>query len=82
MVQFGGYWVALNWWKLFTVQQDIDKVRRSYAEAEATVKADADPACTVCGGKGWHHGWDAITGDPVMLRCLCVDRRRILRPAR
>jgi hypothetical protein len=23
---------------------DIDKVRRSYAQAEATVKADADPA--------------------------------------
>jgi hypothetical protein len=76
MVQFGGSWVALNWWKLFTVQQDIDEVRRSYAEAEATVKANADPACTVCGGKGWHHGWEAITRDPAMLRCPCVDRRR------
>jgi len=76
MVQFGGYSAALNWWKLFSVQQDIDEVRRSYAETEATVKADADPACTVCGGKGWHHGWDAITRDPVMLRCPCVDRRR------
>ena len=59
MVQFGDYSVALNWWKLFTVQQDIDEVRRSYAETEATVKADADPACTVCGGKRWHHGRDA-----------------------
>ena len=43
VVQFGDYSVALNWWKLFTVQQDIDEVRRSYAETEATVKADADP---------------------------------------
>jgi len=59
VVQFGDYSVALNWWKLFTVQQDIDKVRRSYAETEATVKADADPACTVCGGKRWQHGRDA-----------------------
>ena len=56
MVQFGGYWVALNWGKLFTVQQDIDKVRRSYTEAEATVEANADLACTVCGGKRWQHG--------------------------
>jgi hypothetical protein len=38
--------------KLFVVQQDIDEVRRSYPETQASVKADADPACTVCGGKG------------------------------
>lgn len=35
------------------MQQDIDEVRPNYAETEAPVKADADPACTVCGGKGW-----------------------------
>jgi hypothetical protein len=70
---FPGY---LDWWKLFTVQQDIDEVRRSYAETEAPVKADADPACTVCGGKAWHRGWDAITREPVMLRCPRVDRWR------
>ena len=75
MVPFGGYF-ALNWWKLFAVQQDIDEVRRSYAETEATVKAGASPACTVCGGRGWHHGWDAITREPVMLHCPRVDRRR------
>jgi hypothetical protein len=68
--------VALNWWKLFTLQQDIDEVRRSGAETETTVKADADPLAPVCGGKGWHHGWDAITRDRVMLRRLGVDRRR------
>jgi hypothetical protein len=39
-------------------------MRRSCAETEATVKADADPACTVCGGKGWPYGRDAITRDP------------------
>jgi len=58
------------------VQQDIDEVRPSYAETETSVKAGADPACTVRGGKGWPHGWDAITRHPVMLRCPCVDRRR------
>jgi hypothetical protein len=72
VVPLGGYSVALNWWKLFTVQQDIDEVRPSYAETEAPVKADADPACTVCGGKGWHHGWDGITRKRVMLRCSCA----------
>lgn len=59
-------------------------------ETEASVARDADPECRVCGGNGWHWGWDAtdvITGKrklinrigalpPVMLRCPCVDRRR------
>jgi hypothetical protein len=62
--------------KLRTVQQDIDTVRAAYAETEITVKADADPACTVCGGKGWHWGWLSLTRDPVLLRCPCVDQRR------
>jgi hypothetical protein len=50
MVQFGGYSVA--GWKLFTLQQDIDEVCRSYAETKPTVKADADPACTVMRRQG------------------------------
>jgi hypothetical protein len=33
MVPLGGYSAALNWWKLFTMQQNIDEVR-SYAETE------------------------------------------------
>ncbi len=55
--------LSVNRWKLFTVQQDIDEVRPSYAETGALVKADANPACTVCGGKGWPHGWGAIIRD-------------------
>ncbi len=43
---------------------------------EATVMADANQTCAICSGKGWHHGWDAITGHPVMMRCPCVDRNR------
>jgi hypothetical protein len=62
--------------KLIAVQQDINQVRAATAETEATVKADADPECTICGGKGWHDGWDAVTRDPVRLRCPCVDQRR------
>ena len=62
--------------KRIAVRQDINQVRAAYAETEATVKADADPDCTICGGKGWHDGWDAVTRDPVMLRCPCVDQRR------
>jgi hypothetical protein len=62
--------------KLFVVQQDLNQVRAAYAETEATVKTDADPACTICGGKGWHDGWDAATLDPVRLRCACVNRWR------
>jgi hypothetical protein len=45
-------------------------------EDEASVKADADPDCPVCSGRGWHHGWHSETHDPVMLRCPCVDRVR------
>ena len=62
--------------KRIAVRQDINQLLATYAETEATVKADADPACTICGGKGWHDGWDAVTRDPVMLRCPCVDQRR------
>jgi hypothetical protein len=61
--------------KLFTVQQDINEIRAAY-DTEASVKADADPACAICGGKGWHHGWYYATRKPVMLRCPCVDQRR------
>ena len=45
-------------------------------DTEATVLSDADRACAICKGRGWHRGWDAITRDPVMLRCPCVDRKR------
>ena len=62
--------------KPVTVRQDINQLLATYAETEATVKADADPACTICGGTGWHWGWYAATRDPVRLRCPCVDERR------
>jgi hypothetical protein len=53
----------------------------------ASVRADADPACRICGSDGWHWGWSvsltpkgqvsALSSfDPVRLRCPCVDRRR------
>jgi hypothetical protein len=62
--------------KLIAVQQNLDELRRAYAESEALVKADADPVCTICGGNGWHWGWLGIERDPVMLRCPCVDQKR------
>jgi hypothetical protein len=46
-----------------------------YAETEESCKRDADPDHRVCGGKGWHWGWDQHR-DPVRLRCPCVDQRR------
>jgi hypothetical protein len=49
---------------------------RRYAGTESSVKADADPDCTVCGGKGWHWGWLSLTRDPAMPRRACVDHRR------
>jgi len=58
------------------VQQNLDELRRAYAESEASVKADADPACTICGGNGWHWGWRGKRRKPVMLRCPCVDQKR------
>ncbi|MBV8894407.1 MAG: hypothetical protein JO266_20935 [Acidobacteria bacterium] len=62
--------------KVVTVQQNLDELRRAYAESEASVKADADPACTICGGNGWHWGWRGKRRKPVMLRCPCVDQKR------
>jgi hypothetical protein len=55
------------------------------------VARDADPDCRACNGRGWHWGWDvtgAVTAKgklmkrtgalpPVMLRCPCVDQRRV-----
>jgi hypothetical protein len=46
------------------------------ADTEAAVRRDADSACTICAGKGWHHGWNEAR-EPVMVRCPCVDRRRL-----
>jgi hypothetical protein len=60
----------------------------------ATVRADADPECRICDGIGWHWGWDLHSigrgrgrrlhgsGDPLHLRCPCVDRRRAERTVR
>lgn len=50
-------------------------------DTEESVRADADHECSICGGRGWHHGWDAITLQPVMMRCPCVDRIRECRDA-
>ncbi len=40
-----------------------------------TVKADANPKCSICEGEGWHWGWNNIR-NPVRLRCPCVDQKR------
>jgi hypothetical protein len=46
------------------------------------LKADADPACSACRGKGWHWGFVSSRSDQahrrlgsMMLRCLCVDEQ-------
>ncbi len=54
------------------------------AESEAGVRRHADPNCRVCRGAGWHWGWESElfrrrfrgTGNPIRLRCPCVDRNR------
>lgn len=48
-------------------------------ETEEAVRADANPACRVCEGRGWHWGWHRMTRAPLMLRCPCVDQNRSLR---
>lgn len=45
------------------------------ADDEASVARDAKLSCRVCGGKGWHDGWNQFH-EPVMLRCPCVDQNR------
>ena len=45
------------------------------SETELQVRADADPDCNICKGRGWHWGWDS-QNEPVMLRCPCVDQNR------
>jgi hypothetical protein len=51
-------------------------VEATARDTEATVRRDADPACTICRGVGWHYGWN-LYGDPVRLRYPCVDQRRL-----
>lgn len=48
---------------------------RAAYDDESTVKRDANPRHRVCGGLGWHWGWNAHN-EPVRLRCPCVDERR------
>lgn len=55
------------------------------AEDEADVRRDANPDCSVCKGAGWHWGWEGEvvrgrfrgTGNPIRLRCPCVDQNRV-----
>lgn len=37
---------------------------------------DARKHCRVCKGEGWHWGWTQYGGNPVKLRCPCVDVAR------
>lgn len=57
------------------------------AETELAVRKDAKLSCSICEGRGWHWGWELIsfrpyererikTGDPMRLRCPCVDNKR------
>ena len=44
-------------------------------ETESAVRRDAQAACRICMGVGWHWGWDRARC-PVQLRCPCVDQQR------
>lgn len=45
-------------------------------ETTNSVAQDSDTGCRVCDGRGWHWGWALVSGQPVRLRCPCVDRMR------